>query len=82
MATALPNAHPATRPIRFSQRNGISDWTMYRVMNNYEKNPPPYSNPPSTLTPADYTVSKGTSYYDTGYIPADGDGFGAMMEHY
>ncbi|WP_420235201.1 hypothetical protein ACN079_14025 [Pseudomonas sp. ABY48] len=60
----------------------ISDWTMYRVMHNYEKNPPPYSNPPSTLTPADYTVSRGTSYYDTAYIPADGDGFGAMMEHY
>ncbi|AXA53289.1 hypothetical protein ACNT2N_21965 [Pseudomonas thivervalensis] len=60
----------------------ISDWTMYRVMHNYEKNPPPYSNPPTTLTPADYTVSHGTSYYDTAYIPADGDGFGAMMEHY
>ncbi|MDR8367059.1 hypothetical protein [Pseudomonas sp. JL3] len=60
----------------------ISDWTMYRVMHNYEKNPPPYSNPPTTLTPADYTVSRGTSYYDTAYIPADGDGFGAMMEHY
>jgi hypothetical protein len=60
----------------------ISDWTMYRVMHNYEKNPPPYSNPPTTLTPADYTVSRGTSYYDTAYIPPDGDGFGAMMEHY
>lgn len=60
----------------------ISDWTMYRVIHNYQKNPPPYSDPPSTLTPADYTVSKGTSYYDTTYIPADGDGYGAMMEHY
>ncbi|MGY2289779.1 hypothetical protein ACW9H6_08000 [Pseudomonas sp. SDO528_S397] len=60
----------------------ISDWTQYRVMHNYEKNPPPYSNPPSTLTPSDYTVSRGTSYYDTTYIPPDGDGFGAMMEHY
>ncbi|MGY2375556.1 hypothetical protein ACW9IB_13730 [Pseudomonas sp. SDO524_S393] len=60
----------------------ISDWTMYRVMHNYENNPPPYSSPPSTLKPADYTVSRGTSYYDTTYIPADGDGFGAMMEHY
>lgn len=60
----------------------ISDWTMYRVTNNYAKNPPPYSNPPSTLTPADYTVSRGTSYYDTTYIPPDGDGFGATMEHY
>lgn len=60
----------------------VSDWTMFRVTQNYEKNPPPYSNPPSTLKPADYTVSKGTSYYDTTYIPADGDGYGAMMEHY
>jgi len=60
----------------------ISNWTMYRVMHNYENNPPPYSNPPTTLKPADYTVSRGTSYYDTTYIPPDGDGFGAMMEHY
>src|ERR1700739_2959555 len=57
----------------------ISNWTMYRVMHNYENNPPPYSNPPTTLKPADYTVSRGTSYYDTTYIPPDGDGFGAMM---
>ena len=60
----------------------VSDWTMYRVTQNYQKNPPPYSNPPSTLKPQDYTVSYGTSYYDTSYIPKDGDGFGAMMEHY
>ena len=60
----------------------VSDWTMYRVTQNYEKNPPPYSSPPSTLTKKDYTVSYGSSYYDTSYIPADGDGFGAMMEHY
>jgi hypothetical protein len=60
----------------------VSEWTMYRVTQNYQKNPPPYSNPPTTLTPADYTVSKGTSYYDMTYIPEDGDGFGAMMEHY
>jgi hypothetical protein len=26
----------------------VSDWTMYRVRQNYEKNPPPYSSPPST----------------------------------
>ena len=60
----------------------VSDWIMYRVTQNYKTNPPPYSNPPSTLTPADYTVSYGTSYYDTTYIPKDGDGYGAMMEHY
>ncbi len=54
---------------------------MYRVMHNYEKTRRPTAIP-STLTPADYTVSRGTSYYDTAYIPADGDGFGAMMEHY
>lgn len=60
----------------------ISDWIMYRVTQNYETNPPPYSSPPSTLKPEDYTVSRGASYYDTTYIPADGDGYGAMMEHY
>ncbi|AXK54104.1 hypothetical protein [Pseudomonas protegens] len=60
----------------------VSDWTMYRVTANYEKNPPPYSSPPSTLQPADYTVSQGSSYYDNDYVPADGDGSGAMMEHY
>lgn len=60
----------------------ISDWTMFRVMTNYEDNPPPYTNPPSTLAPSDYTVSYGTTYYDATYIPADGDGSGAMMEHY
>ncbi|UMZ11433.1 hypothetical protein I9018_28835 [Pseudomonas sp. MPFS] len=60
----------------------ISDWTMYRVFNNYKDNPPPYSNPPSTLKPADYTVSKGSTYYDISYVPKDGDGQGAMMEHY
>ncbi|MBX8600791.1 hypothetical protein K5D40_00870 [Pseudomonas cichorii] len=61
----------------------VSDWTMYRVTtDSYKKNPPPYSNPPTTLKPSDYSVSRGTSYYDTTYIPADGDGYGAMMEHY
>ncbi len=60
----------------------ISDWIMYRVTQNYQTNPPPYDSPPSTLKPQDYTVSRGSSYYDTTYIPADGDGYGAMMEHY
>ncbi|BCQ65192.1 hypothetical protein PBOI14_69420 [Pseudomonas sp. Boi14] len=54
----------------------VSDWIMYRVTANYVKNPPPYSSPPSTLKPADYTVSRGTSYYDNDYVPADKDGTG------
>ncbi|WP_051287746.1 hypothetical protein [Photobacterium halotolerans] len=60
----------------------ISDWTMFRVFQNYANNPPPYTNPPATLSPQDYTVSYGTTYYDSTYRPADGDGEGAMMEHY
>lgn len=60
----------------------ISDWTMFRVTDNYQSNPPPYTNPPSTLSPKDYTVSYGTTYYDAHYVPADKDGVGAMMEHY
>jgi hypothetical protein len=62
----------------------ISDWTMYRVFQNYEddKFPPPYDSPPQGLTPSDYEVSYGTTYYDSTYIPKDGDGSGAMMEHY
>lgn len=60
----------------------VSDWTMFRVFQNYQNNPPPYTNPPSTLSAQDYTVSYGTTYYDSTYRPADGDGEGAMMEHY
>ena len=60
----------------------ISDWTMYRVYQNYEKYPPPYASPPEHLSPDDYEVSKGTSYYDSTYVPQDRDGYGAMMEHY
>ncbi|MGE0331153.1 MAG: TVP38/TMEM64 family protein [Ramlibacter sp.] len=59
-----------------------SEWTMYRVFNNYDKYPPPYSSPPEGLTPADYQVSYGASYYDSTYVPPDKDGYGAMMEHY
>lgn len=59
-----------------------SDWTMYRVFNNYTTYPPPYASPPAGLTPADYEVSYGSTYYDSTYVPADGDGVGAMMEHY
>lgn len=61
----------------------VSDWIMYRVTNDsYKASPPPYSSPPSTLKPTDYQTSRGTSYYDSTYVPADGDGSGAMMEHY
>ena len=59
-----------------------SDWTMYRVFANADQFPPPYSSPPAGLTPADYEVSYGTTYYDASYVPPDGDGTGAMMEHY
>ena len=60
----------------------ISDWIMFRVFKNYKENFPPYTNPPSSLSPSDYTVSYGTSFYDSTYVPKDGDGKGAMMEHY
>ena len=60
----------------------VSDWTMYRVFKNYEQYPPPYSSPPAGLSSDDYEVSYGASYYDASYVPADGDGKGAMMEHY
>ncbi len=60
----------------------ISDWTMYRIFQNYEDNPPPYNNPPEGLAPDDYEVSYGTTYYDATYIPDDGDGIGAMREDY
>lgn len=58
-----------------------SDWVMYRVFNPVPQ-PPPYTSPPSTLKPSEYETSYGTSYYDATYRPADGDGEGAMMEHY
>lgn len=60
----------------------ISDWTMYRVFQNYDKFPPPYDSPPQGLAPNDYEVSYGTTYYDSTYTPKDGDGTGAMMEYY
>jgi hypothetical protein len=59
-----------------------SDWIMYRVFNNADKFPPPYASPPQGLTPADYQVSTGATYYDSRYVPPDHDGSGAMMEHY
>jgi hypothetical protein len=59
-----------------------SDWLMYRVLKDYDKFPPPYASPPEGLTPADYQVSNGATYYDATYVPKDRDGRGAMMEHY
>jgi len=60
-----------------------SEWTMYRVFAGYEQHPPPYASPPAGLQPGrDYEVSYGATYYDSTYTPADGDGKGAMMEHY
>ena len=40
-----------------------SHWDMYRVFQNYDKFPPPYSNPPEGLTPSDYQKSFGATYY-------------------
>ncbi len=59
-----------------------SNWTMYRVFNNYAKNPPPYHGlPPATLRPGvDYEVSYGASYYDSTWLGPTG--VGAMMERY
>jgi hypothetical protein len=59
-----------------------SDWIMYRVFKNYDTFPPPYASPPDGLTPGDYQISLGSTYYDSTYIPADRDGIGAMMENY
>jgi len=84
--------HPAERCVAKRQRGEpvdplfpkwwSSDWTMYRVFNGYDTYPPPYASPPAGLTPADYEVSYGSTYYDSTYVPPDGDGVGAMMEHY
>ncbi|WP_198956117.1 hypothetical protein [Archangium sp. Cb G35] len=57
-----------------------SNWTMYRVFNNYETHLPPYDGkPPAPLVEGqDYEVSYGTTYYDSTW----NGGQGAMMEHY
>lgn len=60
----------------------VSDWTMYRVFDGYEENPPPYNSPPARLTPEQYEVSSGTTYYDNTYKAADYPDSGAMMEFY
>lgn len=61
----------------------VSRWNMYRVFHGYEDNLPPYADPPAGLERGvDYELSHGATYYDDAYEPADGDGRGAMMEHY
>jgi hypothetical protein len=59
-----------------------SDWTMYTVSQHYVDFPPPYpGRPPQGLKEgSDYTVSYGTTYYDSTWT--DGIRKGAMMEHY
>jgi hypothetical protein len=59
-----------------------SRWTMYRIFNNYENNPPPYNGrPPASLVAGrDYEISQGATYYDSTWRGASGEG--AMMEHY
>lgn len=59
-----------------------SDWKMYRVFRKYQELPPPYASPPAGMTPSDYEVSNGTTYYDSTYVPPDNDGAGAMLEYY
>ena len=60
----------------------VSDWTMYRVFDGYKDNPPPYTSPPSTLTPDQYEVSQGWTAYDSTYQIDKYPDAGAMMEHY
>jgi len=59
-----------------------SGWTMYRVFQNYQANPPPYAGkPPAPLRAGvDYEVSEGATYYDSTWRGKSGEG--AMMEHY
>ena len=63
----------------------VSDWTMYRVYQGYDKYAPPYNGaPPSPLVAGqDYEVSYGTTYYDSTWSRTpDTPPVGAMMEHY
>lgn len=59
-----------------------SSWTMFRVFQGYQNNPPPYrGRPPVDLVPGrDYQVTFGATYYDSTWRGASGEG--AMMEHY
>lgn len=60
-----------------------TEWTMYRVFNKYEENPPPYNGkPPAALKPGeDYEASEGMTFYDSTWEGPNGQK-GAMMEHY
>lgn len=61
----------------------VSRWNMFRVHAGYQNNLPPYADPPAGLEPKrDYELTHGITYYDDGYTPTDGNGRGAMMEHY
>jgi hypothetical protein len=55
-----------------------SRWTMYRVYEGYQENPPPYAGRPPAGT--QYETSFGASYYDSTWRGTSGEG--AMMEHY
>lgn len=60
-----------------------SRWAMYRVYNQYQQYPPPYSGkPPAPLREGvDYQKSWGTTYYDSTWSGSAGQK-GAMEEHY
>ncbi|MFT4977441.1 MAG: hypothetical protein ACI8S6_003346 [Myxococcota bacterium] len=61
----------------------VSGWTMYRVFAPDPASLPPYDSPPADMTEGtDYEASRGTTAYDSRYVPEDGDGTGAMMAHY
>ncbi len=55
---------------------------MYRVFKSEKRFPPPYANPPQNIPPSHYEVSYGATFYDNSYRAPDGQGTGAMMEHY
>lgn len=75
--------NPSDPPDPRYPEHWVSRWNMYRVYAGYEDNLPPYADPPAGLEPGkDYERTQGVTYYDDAYVPADGDGHGAMMEHY
>jgi hypothetical protein len=58
-----------------------SNWTMYRVFNNFQAYPPPYDGkPPAALREG--RDSRGTTYYDSTWKDKTGAVQGAMEEHY
>lgn len=60
----------------------VSDWNMYRVFDGYKESPPPYSDPPATLTPDQYEKSTGWTAYDSTYQADKYPDSGAMIEFY